>query len=504
MFGSRQTSRFVDKVAGRLRSGPASRAAVRWAAVLAVLALGVAPAMAAPGPADEAGFADVNVLDVERGVVLPHRDVEVVGGVIRSITPARAGGSRRAGWIDGRGRYLLPGFIDLHAHLNERVRAAATAPTLVLSDEEILSPAHLNIFLAHGVTTLQVMHGAPEMLRLRDRISAGDATGPRLVVGSPRLDGLPPSDPFVRIAVTAAEGSAFVDEVKAAGYDFIKIYDGLNAETYPAVVTRAHELGLRVDGHLARELPIERSLEHGQDHVAHVEEFASFAPGLNDEDVARLTAQVKRSGVGVTPTLSVFAHVLRSIAAPGEALADPEMAYVDPLIYALWQPDRNPYRSERFQSPKVRARLVRQYQFMRALTVSFARAGVPLAVGTDCNVAGAAPGFSFHEEMQTLVDAGLTPAEVLRMATLNGAVALRLGDQLGSVAVGKMADLVLLEANPVSDIRNTRRIGGVMVRGRWMPAPELKAGVDLMRARFNALEPRLHLPVPRPQAAAGS
>ena len=450
------------------------------------------------------GFADVNVIDVQGGVVLEHMDVEVSEGVITRVRPARRPNRAPArGWVDGRGLYLAPGLIDMHVHLDDRLHAQVAAPTLSVTDEELLSIDDLSLFLAHGITSIQVMHGAPEMLRLRDQIDAGAEVGPQLIVGSPRIDGLPASDPYVRIAATPEVGRALVDEMRSTGYDFIKLYDGLDAPTYSAVIARAHELGLRVDGHLARTLPLSTSLFGGQGHVAHIEEFASFAPNLDERDIEQLTDEVQRSGIGVTSTLVVYQHMLRFVADPVAPLSDPEIAYAAPLIFARWLPGRNGYGAERFRSPDLQARLHRRFDFMRALTLSFVRAGVPVAAGSDCNDSGAGvvPGFSFHEELRILSDIGLTPAEVLRSATLNGAEAMGLGDVLGSVTQGKRADLLLLRGNPLADIRNTELVAGVMVRGRWLHSGELNAGVGRMLSRYQALEDRLGAPMRRPAPA---
>lgn len=448
---------------------------------------------------------DISVVDVRSGALLPHRTVRIEGGrIVAVVAPtdtaaaAAAAVQGKAETIDGRGQFLLPGFIDMHAHLNSRLQARAQSPAVTLSNTDILSPDNLSLFLFNGVTTIQVMHGDEGMLAMRDSIERGQAVGPRLVVGSPRLDGNPPSDPYPRIVATAAEGVAVVDEMHRSGYDFIKVYDNLSQGAYDAIVTRAHQHHLRVDGHLPRTLALEHGLRGMQDHIAHIEEFVGYAKGGAQADIERITAALQKSGVGVTPTLIVFDNVLRSVANLKDVLADPISAYADPVVYHSWLADNNIYQSDHFQNPRMDAALVKQFDLMKRLTAAFARAGVPLVVGSDCNISGTVAGFSFHDELGELARVGISPADVLRMATLNAATAMRMDSDLGTVEVGKRADLVLLQANPLDDLANSRRIAGVVLRGKWYPQPALRERLAKAMSDFSKLDRRLHLQLQRP------
>jgi imidazolonepropionase-like amidohydrolase len=443
-------------------------------------------------------FEDLSVVDVVKGTVLPMRDVVVTDGKIVSVSPsqgyrAESGSGRTV--IDGRGKYLMPGFIDMHVHLNYRRLAEATVPLRPLKEADILSPNDLSIYLSNGVTTVKVMHGEPEMLPLRDQIARGDAVGPRLIVGSPRLDG-PEGDPFVRVVATAAQGVAVVDEMKSTGYDFIKVYSELDQSTYDAIIDRSHQLGLRVDGHLPRSLPLEHGL-HGQDHVAHMEEFAYFAKKFDDDEIAEFTRLTRQAGVGVTPTLIVFKNVLRSVFALDDFLASDDMRYADPFILYSCLPKNNGYLSEHFQEPNTRERLTKYFEFMKKLTLSFHNAGVPMTVGTDATAACTVPGVSFHDEMEELVGVGISTADVLRMATLEAAKAMRMDAQLGTIDVGKTADFVVLDANPLQNIANTRRVSGVMAHGVWLSKATLDANLRLALSNYKQLDQRLHLEICR-------
>ena len=441
-------------------------------------------------------FEDISVVDVVQGIVLPKRDVVVTDGKIVSVSASK--GYRPESVhivIDGRGKYLMPGFIDMHVHLNYRRLAEATVPLVPLTDAEILSPNDLSIYLSNGITTVQVMHGEPEMLPLRDQIARGDTVGPRLVVGSPRLDG-PEGDPFVRVVRTAAEAVAVVNEMKSTGYDFIKVYSELDQSTYDAIIDRSHQLGLRVDGHLPRSLPLEHGL-HGQDHIAHMEEFAYFAKKFDADEIAEFTRLTRQAGIGVTPTLIVFKNVLRSVSALDDFLASDDMRYADPFILYSCLPKNNGYLSPHFQEPKTRERLAKYFEFMKKLTLSFHNAGVPMSVGTDARAACTVPGVSFHEEMDELIGAGLSTPDVLRMATLEGAKAMRMDAQIGTIDAGKTADLVVLDANPLENIANTRRVSGVMAQGVWLSKTTLDTNLRHATSQFKQLDQRLHLEICR-------
>jgi imidazolonepropionase-like amidohydrolase len=441
-------------------------------------------------------FEDINVIDVVKGTVLPKRDVVVTDGKIVSI--ALSQGYRPEAVhtvIDGRGKYLAPGFIDMHVHLNYRRLAEARVPLRPLKDAEILSPDDLSVYLSNGVTTVQVMHGEPEMLPVREKIARGDAVGPRLVIGSPRLDG-PEGDTFVRVVRTAEEGVAVVDEMKSTGYEFIKVYSELNQSTYDAIISRSHQLGMRVDGHLPRSLPLEHGL-HGQDHIAHMEEFAYLAKEFDADEVAEFTRLTRQAGIGVTPNLIVFRNVLRSVFALDDFLASEDMRFADPFVLYSCLPKNNGYLSAHFQELKTRERLKKYFEFMKQLTLSFHNAGVPLTVGTDAGVACTVPGVSFHEELAELSGAGISSADVLRMATLDAAKAMRMDAQIGTIEVGKAADLVVLKANPLEKIGNARRVSGVMTRGAWLSKGALDANLRHALSQYKQLDERMHLQICR-------
>lgn len=187
------------------------------------------------------------------------------------------------------------------------------------------------------------------------------------------------------------------------------------------------------------------------------------------KDVAGRTA---RSGTWFSATLAVFREIIFQVSDIDAVLQRPEMRYLPPDVAATWQPDKNAYvtRWKIEKVPYFRA----QYAIMQKLTKDLSDAGVPLLVGTDCIVTGVVPGFSMQDELDDLIGAGLTPYQVLHAATANAATFLGTAADSGTVKVGKQADLLLLEANPLEDITNVSRRAGVMLHGRWMTEDQLQ------------------------------
>jgi imidazolonepropionase-like amidohydrolase len=395
--------------------------------------------------ADVTVFVDVNVVPMDRERVLEHRTVLVRDGRIAAVT--RAGqevalpaGARR---IDGRGRYLLPGLADMHAH-------------------NWYEAEHL-LFLANGVTTIRNMWGTPKQLGWRREIEAGERLGPTLHTTGPILDGRPPVWPESTVVTTVEAARAAVRRCRAEGYPSLKVYGGLRREVYGALVGEARALGLRVVGHVPRAVGLEGALEARQDSIEHLEGYLDLAPDRQGELAERTAAR----GVWNCVTLVVYWSHLR-----WEELARrPEMRYVPPELRETWTS-----MTRRRPDEKHRERLLRLRERSRAMTQALHAAGARLLLGTDCATPYIVAGWSVHRELQLLVEAGLTPYEALCAGTRDAARFL--GDDFGTVEVGRRADLVLLAANPLADVANATRRVGVMVRGRWLSTAELQERLD--------------------------
>jgi cytosine/adenosine deaminase-related metal-dependent hydrolase len=458
------------------------------------------PAMA---HADELILRDVNLVAIDDGTVVPHQSVVIRGSRIVSVSQASAEpASTGARVVIGSGKFLIPGLVEGHAHIGtaamfreRRRRDPARVPDADLGAPYDFDQRILLQFLRFGVTSV-FNYGSPTrdgggLFEIRDAIASGRLMGPRLLIGK-RIDGsravllgtMPAADlpSSIEVPQTAEHARLAVLRAREQGYDFIKAYQHLNAETYPVLVRTAHELGLRVAGHLpeigcAQCLRREQAFDTPLDAIAHLEELSRYAQQTDyaAEDLGYLTAIVRRSGASVVTTLVASRSIIHMYAYRALPPLDPQdRRLVDSVTLWSWLGPNNPYLQESFRRQPGAESFPAAYDYQRALARHLWKAGVPLVVGTDAPIPGVAYGSSVIDEMIELNKIGLRPHEVLQSATRN---ALRfLGeDGAGRIGPGARADLVLLDANPLEYIGNVREIAGVVAAGRWLPIERLRA-----------------------------
>ena len=425
------------------------------------------PAPAQNSPAGPVAIVNVNVVPMDRERVLSRQTVLVENGVITRLgTEAPPSGAVR---IDGVGKFLIPGLMDLHVHLSY--------------NPEDQQRQILLLFLAHGVTTAMNLRGIPQILELRTAIADGRVLGPRLYTVGPYVN-----QPFV---TSPDEVEAAVVDQKRAGYDFIKLHGDLSRDAYTRLMSVARREGIRVIGHAPRNLGHEIMYRERQYAVVHAEEFIyDTTNSSRDRDLPQVEASIPshtrnmaRTGIWLMPNLVAYHAIGGMINNLDSMLARPEVRYLPRGVQQVWGPATNPYtaRFPKERYPGLMARL----QIIKRITREFHGAGVRLLIGTDAMNTGTVPGTSAHDEMQEMVDAGLSPFEVLRAATANAAQFLGDRQPSGQVAVGHRADLILLDANPLENIANSRRIAGVMLRGRWFPRSELADILEQLRRSEN-------------------
>lgn len=432
----------------------------------------------ARGAEEVIAITDVTVIDGTGAPARARQTVVVRGTRIAQVGPAASvpvpAGARR---MDGRGRWLIPGLWDMHVHAFGYAFADFAAPLL----------------LANGVTGARDMGFFVDTARYwRGEVAAGRTVGPRLVVGG-RLDGPRNRAPWVARAATAEDARRAVDSLVNAGADFIKVYSHLPREAYFAAAEQARRRGVRLVGHVPYAVSVQEAVGAGQRGMEHqddlmracsVEDAALRAElaalpvdapparqlalmrdharrmrdGYDAARCARVMAAMAEAGVHATPTLVVYQPYL---ARGDTSVIHPSlMRTVPPGLAAEW-------RARLGRMEPVDTATVAAY-FSLARTGEMHGAGVRLLAGTDAPLAYVHPGASLHDELALLVRAGLTPMQALQAATREPAAHLGALDSLGTVQAGRLADLVLLEADPLADIRNTRRIHAVIANGRVM------------------------------------
>lgn len=412
-------------------------------------------------------FVDVNVVPLDSERVLDRQTVVVRGGSIVAIGPAATVPvPAHAHVLDGRGKYLMPGLADMHTHL--------------VREEDML------LYVARGVTTVRNMWGAPVHVAWRERIARGSLVGPTIVTAGPIVDGADPTHDGSLVVRNAEDAKQAIALHQRAGYDFVKIYSDLSVPAFEALAVLAKDAGLPVVGHVPRPVGLRRAIDDGQRSIEHLSAFnealqkddspvagkfdrASRARKLDfidDAKLAPLVTRIRERGAWVCPTRVVM-NVNDSPAALKERLAHPEMKYVGGYELAIWE-------TELDRSADRIAADARTNAFGDRIITALHEGHTNLLVGTDTANPFVVPGFSVHEELALLVRGGLTPYEALSAATRRSAEFLGKSD-FGTIAVGKRADLVLVDGNPLADVREADRITGVMVRGRWLGKPELAA-----------------------------
>lgn len=424
---------------------------------------------------------DVSLVPMDSERVVPGQTVLIRGGRIVEIAASETmvvdEAVRR---IDGRGRYLMPGLAEMHAHVPPQ------------ADDPQWIQDVLYLYVANGITFARSMLGAPHHLPLRDRAARGEIIAPRIYTSGPSLNGNSVNSP--------AHGRAMVAAQQAAGYDFLKIHPGLDRERFDAIVAEAHARGISFGGHVSNKVGLARALEARQATIDHLDEYipallrddspkAGMAPmffgwNLADEvDEAKIAPVARRTfeaGTWVVPTESLMQHVMLPSHPIEALLARPEMRYMPGATISQWVQATRNFRSQSDYDPQLAERFI---EVRAKLIKALHDEGAGLLLGSDAPQIFNVPGFAIHHELRMLIAAGLTPYDALATGSLNVARFLGEEQEFGTVAVGRRADLILLEANPLEDIAHLQRRAGVLLAGRWLPEEELQAGLDRIAAR---------------------
>ena len=426
----------------------------RLAAVAAVLMFAGACATA-PQPVESTNLVaitNVTVIDVAAGVRRPGMTVVADADRIRSVEP---GGQapRDARRIDGTGQFLIPGLWDMHTH------------------HQGTGVESLPVYVANGVLgTRDMGSDADFIFPLRERLKSGELVAPRIITPGPMLDEAPAGFPWRQTVRTAAEATAAVAALADLGADFIKVHDHTPREVYYAIAAETRRRGLRFAGHVPAEITISEAIEAGQlsfEHLANNRVFTQCGG-----DCAPVFAKLAERMVWQTPTIA-FYQELPSLLSGGPM---PDSDYASPGLRHMMS------ENARLSNLSAAARAALEAQNSRVLVRvgEMNAAGVPFLPGCD----GLVPGFCSHDEMEWMTRAGMTPAEALRTATLNPAIYLGRQDREGLIAPGHRSDMVMLGADPLENIQNTRRITTVIQGGRVFDRQALDRLLAEARAKF--------------------
>jgi imidazolonepropionase-like amidohydrolase len=446
------------------------------------------------GQSTDYAIEHVTVINPGSGEPQPDRSIIVSGHTITAVVPAKTfKPTTSVKVVDGHGKFVTPGFWDMHVHFRDAVR-------------------DLKMDVANGVLGLRDMGDvAKEVFLLRDAIAQGKQTGPKIVSCGPIIDGPDSwSNPRFTISVkTADEARAVVQSLKEQRADCVKVYDGLSRDSYFAIIDEAKKLGVPVVGHLPSAIGVreasqagQRSLEHGvalaggsTAEAAYIQrriDPSTFQEALRTKDFTLIPAKIgndetmmlnhfsqeladetysllARNGTFITPTLVAQ----RALTFPEDLIKghDSRMKYVSAEELNWWKPENG--MLTKYRTPAYIATRKREYDLLLKEVHRAQTMGVHLLAGTDITIPFTYPGFSLHDELALFVRAGLTPSQALETATTNPALLLGLSKEWGRVSPGFGANFVLLNADPLMDIANTKNIHAVVLNGEFLDRTQL-------------------------------
>ena len=423
---------------------------------------------AVQSPPVAVAFTNVNVVPMDSERVLRNQTVLVEQGRIRRLgSAADVRVPADVTTVDGSGKYLMPGLAEMHGHM-----PGGDVEEMVMF-----------LYVANGVTTVRGMLGQDGHMELRRKANAGEIVAPTLYMAGPSFSGGSVSSPEQAVQRVRSQ--------KAQGWDLLKIHPGLTVPEYDAMAVTAHEVGIRFGGHVPADVGLGHAIEMGQETFDHLDGFIEYLDAfdrpIDRNALGELVTAVANADAWVVPTM-----VLWDVGIIGrgdaEALASyPEMRYwpkrgipgaegvegwirrhasaartaqADPAAADLWANNR--------------------LEVLKALSDG----GAGILMGTDSPQIFSVPGFSLHREMQAMAEAGMSPYEILVSGTRAVGEYFRRSDTFGTVAVGRRADFLLLNSNPLDDIGNVADRAGVMVRGRWFSEGYIQGRLDEIAQRF--------------------
>jgi imidazolonepropionase-like amidohydrolase len=410
------------------------------------------------------------LVDVASGKEISDRTIVIRGERIEQVGSGNTPIPEGARIIDANGKWIVPGLIDSHAHAEN-------------PDETPFS-----LYLANGVTTIRNPGGNITVLRLtRERLLSGELIGPRLFFSGPLLDGVPPVWPDMSLLVdTPQRARSAVNFLADQGVDFVKVYNNVKEPELRAIIEAAKERGLPVAGHIPRSMTMSHAIELGITRLEHIrvtgremlspDEAEKIDPlplgrrepllwerfDLQSEKMQALVQRLARSKIFLDPTL-IIAEVTEVPNLDADR-NDPNNQYLPPTVLERAFNLKNPI----YELPAdLQAAGIEAFHKQEKFVGLCNQAGVKIIAGTDGpGIGSLLPGFGLHRELELLVASGLRPWQALRAATLTAAEALGKDDRLGTLEPGKLADMVVLDADPLEDIQNLHQIHLVVQGGK--------------------------------------
>lgn len=390
---------------------------------------------------------NINIIPMSRDTVLRNKTIFIRDGIIENIADSIDMEGVRI--IDGNSEYLSPGLIDMHMHLWDK--------------------QELGLYLANGITTVRNLWGMPMHLRIKRELEKGEIIGPMFFVSSPKLTGEDDlGDDKVQVG-TSTEVKNLIIEYKERGYDFIKTYAGIPEEILQAALDQAKSSNIDIVSHPSFKIPYENqfdsqiaTLEHAEDIVQQALEYQLDSAKL--DTVIQWYVASKKS---FTPTLTGYYKIFEMLDEGEKSLESELFQYMNPLIQKVDSKGQyNRWSSEKENNNRITEVIYNQHQFHLYILRRMNMAGVNIVCGTDAGIGITAPGYSIHQELKLYKEAGLSNYEVLKTATINPTKAHKKFEGIGTIEIGKLANFVVTNLNPLENLETLSKPLWIMVDGR--------------------------------------
>lgn len=424
------------------------------------------------GYAQEYLVTNVHVLDMDKGQFIENQQILVKNGKILNVLPSERDFSKDEGMkvIDGKGAYVIPGLAEMHSHI----------PTTNTGDFSYIQDV-MWLYLANGILNVRGMIGHPSHLELKKKIASGEITGPRIFAAGPSLNGDSVENPEM--------GVQMVQDQKEKGYDHLKLHPGLDMPKLLAITRTAKEVDIMIGGHVSLDVGLENSLNNGYRSVEHMDGYieamitdkSRLDPQIagpfsmllvKEADISRLPELLqltKETKAWIAPTLTLFERFFGYIPAD-EFRLEPEMKYMPGIQVQQWVNQKKLLENQGV----LKEENVKPYlEFRKNLLKTLFEGGVPIIMSSDSPQVFNVPGFSIHNEIRSMFEAGIPPIEILKSGSINVAKYFEKEGEFGVIEKDASADFVLLDGNPLADLNQLKNIKGIMVEGQWISKEKL-------------------------------
>lgn len=411
---------------------------------------------------------NVNIIPMLQDTVLANKMVYIQDGIIKSISESLP--NKEGEIVDAQGKFLLPGLIDMHVHVWDKYE--------------------LGLYLANGVTAVRNVWGIPMHLRIKEDVNNDKILSPHFYTTGPKLTG-PEFIGDDNLNLTSpSEAKDKVISYKDRGYDFIKTYYGLNRDIFDAVLEQAAISKMDIVAHPSQKVPFSYHLNPQIKSIEHAEEIVQQPLQFN-LDTIKLQSIIdsisNSKHSSYCPTLTVFNNIYQMMIDDSILEAEP-LSYMNPLIKKVDSKNQfNRWHNAKMEDSSVVDRIKNQHDFHLEIVAQLHKAGVPIICGTDAGIGVTLPGFSIHKELAFYKEAGLSNYEVLKTATVNAAQTHSIMNQLGTIEEGKVANLLLVDHNPLMELSTLENPSSIFIKGRQINRKTLLSFKEKAKNRKNLI-----------------